>query len=167
MASDAFIDWNLKLAIDGVQLSKVQGANLFLQTYPHYIVELRHIHTPLGQPNLPLPPNLLDLWQSFLNSDWLQNNEHEPKINGFSVLRQMLVQQSDSTDTQTLWTCCVPSPSQPSTICGRYFRRWDRAVTHIRAIHLDHRPFPCGGQCGVPTWYVIPRPNFLPLTRYL
>ncbi len=146
VTSDAFIDWNLELAISRIYLPPEQAARMFLRRYPHHIMELR----------LPPPPNLPDLWQRFVNSDWHRNNEHEPKIAGYSVLRQMLVQQSDPTDGQTLWTCGVPSPSQPNTTCGQVFRRWDRAVTHIRAKHLNHKPFPCGGQCGVLTWYVTP-----------
>lgn len=141
--SDAFIDWNLELAISGISLPPAQAARMFLRRYPHHITELRC-------------PSLPDLWQSFVKSDWLRNNELEPRRAGFSVLRDMLVQQSDPTDTQTLWACGVPSPSQPNAICGQVFRRWDRAITHIRARHLNHRPFPCGGRCGVPTWYVAP-----------
>jgi hypothetical protein len=163
VTSDAFMDWNLELAINGTQLSPEQGASIFLQLYPQYIMELRQPPIPLAPPNLPLPSNLSDLWQSLVNSDWLRNNEHEPKIAGFSVLRQMLVQQPDSTNTQTLWICGAPSLSHPNAVCGQVFRRPDRATTHIRAKHLSHRPFPCGGQCGVPTWYVTPDPM---LCRY-
>lgn len=148
--SDAFLDWYFNLAINGTDLPREQAVRAFLQRHP---------------PNLPLPPNLLDLWQSFMISDWLRNNEHEPKPDGFSVLRHMLMEQSDSTGTQTLWTCVVPSPSQPNVICGHVSRRWDRGVTHIRAKHLNHRPFPCGGQCGVPTWYVALCLNAPPLAK--
>ena len=156
LQSDAFNDWYINLAINGRHLPQEQAVRTFLQRYPHHIMDLRDPPLPPGPPNLPLSPNLLDLWQSFMNSDWLRNDEHEPKPDGFSVLRQMLVEQSDSTGTKTLWTCVVPSPSQPNVICGHAFNRWDRGVTHIRAKHLNHRPFPCGGQCGVLTWYVTP-----------
>jgi hypothetical protein len=154
--SDAFMDWYIARAIKGSHLSEEQAARTFLQRYPHHIIDLRHPPLPPGPPNLPLPPNLLDLWRGFLNSDWLRNNELEPKMAGFSVLRQLLVQQSDSTDAQAPWICVVPSPAQPNVVCGQAFRRWDRAVTHIRAKHLNHKPFPCGGRCGMPTWYVTP-----------
>ena len=157
VTSDAFIDWNVELAISGIFLPPEQAARMFLRRYPHHIMELQSPPVP-PEPNLP-PPSLPDLWQSFQNSDWLLNNEHEPKEFGFTVLRQMLVQPSDPTETQAPWICGVPSPSQPNTICGQSFRRWDRAVTHIRAKHLNHRPFPCGGRCGVLTWYA-PCPTY-------
>jgi len=153
VTSVAFMDWYFDLALNGTHLSREQAARTFLQHYPRHIMDLRHPPLPPGPPP---NPNLLELWQSFINSDWLRNNEHEPKIAGFSVLRQMLVQQSDPTDAQTLWTCVVPSPSQPNVVCGQAFRRWDRAITHIRARHLNHKPFTCGGRCGVTTWYVTP-----------
>lgn len=162
VTSDAFIDWNLELAINWrIHLPREEGARIFLQIHPHYTMELRDAHPTLLSTNLPIPPNLLDLWRIFMNSDWHRNNQHEPKVAGYSVLRQMLVQQPDSTDTETLWICGVPSPSQSNAICGRAFRRWDRGITHIRAKHLNHKPFPCDGlSCGVPTWCVIPDPVF-------
>ena len=109
--------------------------------------------------------NLLDLWRSFMNSDWHRNNQHEPRVGGYSVLRQMLVQKPDPTNTQTLWICGVPNPSRPNWICGQRFRRWDRAIVHIRGRHLNHRPFSCDGSCGAHTWCVIPGPGVLPLTK--
>ena len=157
VTSDAFIDWNLELAINWrIHLPPEEGARIFLQLHPYYVKELRDTHPTLLPTNLPVSPHLLDLWRSFVNSDWHWNNQHEPKAAGYSVLRQMLVQQFDSTDTQTLWICGVPKPSQPNAICGQAFRRWDRGITHIRAKHLNHKPFPCGGQCAVPTWCVTP-----------
>jgi hypothetical protein len=35
--------------------------------------------------------------------------------------------------------------------CGQRFKRRDRSRDHIR-VHLDHRPYTCGGQCGKPGW---------------
>jgi hypothetical protein len=162
VTSDPFIDWNIELAIHAIHLSREEGARIFLQLHPHYITELRDTSTP-PIPLSPLPPGLPDLWRSFVNSDWHRNNENEPKVAGYSVLRQMLVQQPDPTGTQPLWICGVPNPSQPNGICGHFFRRWDRAITHIRGKHLNHRPHPCGGACGLPTWYVIPPPHSLPI----
>lgn len=159
VTSDPFIDWNLENAINGIHVSRETGAKIFLQLHPHYILELRDTRPallPLVPPNLPVPSDLLDLWRSFQNSDWYRNNEHEPKKAGHSVLMQMLLRQSDPADTQPLWICAAPSLSQPDAICRQGFRRWDRAITHIRAKHLNHRPFPCGGDCGVPTWCVAP-----------
>ena len=148
LTSGAFTDWNDELAVNGIHLSYEEGARIFLQIHPHYAMESRE--------TIPaLPSNLPDLWRSFLNSEWLRNDEHEPKIAGYSVLRQMLVPQSDptdTTDTQPIWICGVPSSSRPNGICGQDFRRWDRAITHIRGKHLNHRPYPCRGGCGVPTW---------------
>jgi len=37
-------------------------------------------------------------------------------------------------------------------ICKETFARSDRAVTHLRHKHLDHRPYACQGRCGVPGW---------------
>ena len=166
VTSDPFIAWNLELAIERIRFSREEGARVFLQLLPHYVAEFRDTYpTPLP-PNLPVPPELLDLWRSFVNSDWCQNNQHEPKIAGYSVLRQMLMQQPDPTDTgQTLWICGAPSHSRPNAICGQVSRRWDRGITHIRAKHLNHRPFSCGGRCAVPTWCVIPRSDALPLAQ--
>jgi len=162
--SDPFIDWNVDLAINGLNLSREEGARIFLQLHPHYTVEPRTIHTPTRLPTLS--PNLSDLWQSFENSDWHRNNEHEPKVGGHSVLRQMLVQQPNPTDIQSTWICGVPNPSQPmpDSICGQTFRRWDRAITHIRGKHLNHRPYPCHGGCGMPTWYAVPPVPLSPLS---
>ena len=154
VTSDPFIDWNVELAINGIHLSREEGARIFLQIHPHYAMELRDsIPTPIST----LPSNLPDLWWSFVNSEWHRNNEHEPKVDGYSVLRQMLVQQpdpTDTTDTQSIWICGVPDASRPNRICGQEFRRWDRAITHIRGKHLNHRPYPCRGGCGVLSWYV-------------
>ncbi len=155
VTSDPFIDWNVELAINGIHLSREEGARIFLQIHPHYAMESRDTGIPTPLP--ALPSNLPDLWQSFINSEWHRNNEHEPKIAGYSVLRQMLVPESDPTDTtdaQPIWICGVPDASRPNGICGQDFRRWDRAITHIRGKHLNHRPYPCRGGCGVPTWYV-------------
>jgi len=149
--SDPFIDWNVELAINGIHLSREEGARIFLQVHPHYAMELQDtIITALPALSSDLP----DLWWSLVNSKWHRNNEHEPKEAGYSVLRQMLVQQSDPTDTQSIWICGVPNASRPNGICGQDFRRWDRGITHIRGKHLNHRPYPCHGGCGVPTWYV-------------
>jgi hypothetical protein len=152
VTSDAFIDWNVELAINGIQLSPEAGARIFLQLHHNYtIVPQETISIPLPV----LPPDLPDIWRSFVDSDWHSNNEHEPRIGGYSVLRQMLVHHSDPTDIQSFWTCCVPNPSRPNGICEQSFRRWDRAITHIRGKHLNHKPYPCHGGCGVQTWYVI------------
>lgn len=152
VTSDAFIDWNVELAINGIHLPPQEGARIFLQLHPNYTMgPLEAISIPLPV----LPPDLPDLWRLFVDSDWHRNNEHEPKIAGYSVLRQMLAQESDPTDIQSVWICCVPNPSRPNGICGQAFRRWDRAITHIRGKHLNHRPYLCHGGCGVQTWYVI------------
>jgi len=154
VTSDPFIDWNVELAINGIHLSREEGARIFLQIHSSYAMELQDsIPTPLPA----LPSNLPDVWWSFVNSEWHRNNEHEPKEAGYSVLRQMLVEKhdpTDPTDTQSIWICGVPNTSRPNGICGQEFRRWDRAITHIRGKHLNHRPYPCVGGCGVLTWYV-------------
>lgn len=152
VTSTPFLDWNLELAINGTQLSPEEGAREFLQSHPDYIVVSRDTNQNPLPPFVAPPPNLPDLWRAIENSDWHRNNEPEPRVAGFSVLRQMLVEQSDPTDIQTLWICGVPNPLQPSEICGQNFRRWDRGITHIRGKHLNHRPYPCHGECGVPTW---------------
>ena len=165
VTSDSFIDWNVELAINGIHLSREEGARIFLQIHPYYAMESRGT-TPTPIP--PLPSNLPDLWWSFVNSEWHRNNEHEPKVAGYSVLRQMLVPQSDSTDTtdtQPIWLCGVPNASRPNGICGQDFRRWDRAITHIRGKHLNHRPYPCRGGCGVLTWYVTSPYDPLPFAN--
>ena len=152
VTSDPFIDWNVELAINGIHLSHEEGARIFLQIHPYYAMEPR---VTIPNPCPCLPSNLPDLWRSFVNSEWHRNDEPEPKIAGYSVLRQMLVPQSDptdTTDTQPIWICGVPNSSRPNGICGQDFRRWDRAITHIRGKHLNHRPYPCRGGCGVPTW---------------
>ena len=165
VTSDPFIDWNVELAINGIHLSREAGARIFLQIYPHYVMESRDT-TPTPLP--ALPSNLPDLWWSFVNSEWHRNNEHEPRVAGYSVLRQMLVPQSDptdTTDTQPIWVCGVPNASRPNGICGQHFRRWDRAITHIRGKHLNHRPYSCRGECGVLTWYVTSTFDPLPFAN--
>jgi hypothetical protein len=151
VTSDRFIDWNVARAINRIGLSREESAMTFLQLHPHCITEFRDTSTP-PMPLSPLPPNLHNLWQSFFNSDWHRNNELEPKMAGYSVLKQMLVQQSDPTGTEPIWICGVPDSSWHHGICGRVSRRWDRGITHIRGVHLNHRPYPCDGGCGVLAW---------------
>lgn len=154
ITSDPFLDWNLDLAINRIHLSPEESVWIFLQPHLHHTVGLQD--TP-PSPLPPLPPNLPDLWRSIVNSNWLRNNDHEPKVDGCSVLGQMLVPY-DPTDTSTSsqlrWICGVSNPSKPNGICGYVSRRRDRGITHIRAKHLNHRPYPCDGGCGVPHWYV-------------
>src|SRR6266404_4097260 len=83
VTSDPFIDWNIELAINGIHLSPPEGARIFLQIHPNDTTGPREtIPVPLPV----LPPNLPDLWRSFVESGWHRNNEHEPKVAGYSVL---------------------------------------------------------------------------------
>ncbi|PVG02061.1 hypothetical protein CPB86DRAFT_35984 [Serendipita vermifera] len=67
-------------------------------------------------------------------SDWLLSNDFDLEGRCRSLLVQFL-------DNQRGTLRCLFDG------CKKKFSRQDRAITHIR-VHLAHRPFVCGGQCG-------------------
>ena len=80
----------------------------------------------------------------FQESSWRRMHEMEPRDpnSGRSVLLALLTDFA------------VPKGGRiyGCRICKETFVRVDRAVTHLRHKHLDHRPFACQGRCGVPEW---------------
>ena len=80
----------------------------------------------------------------FQESSWRRNHEMEPRDpnTGRSVLLALLVEFPDSQGGR-IYGC---------RICKDSFARADRAVTHLRHKHLDHRPYACQGQCGLSGW---------------
>ena len=82
-------------------------------------------------------------FEQFRNAPWRRAQELEPKdpTTGRSVLFELL---EERTSRNTEITC---------RLCNEVFIRWDRAITHIRHKHLDHRPYRCGGACGTEGWY--------------
>jgi hypothetical protein len=92
-----------------------------------------------------LPPDSYSVIQGqFCNATWRHAGELEPKdpTTGRSVLHALLEE------------CTNGSKGRISKcrLCNRTFSRADRAITHLRHKHLDHRPFSCGGACGTKGW---------------
>ncbi len=80
----------------------------------------------------------------FCNAPWRCAGELEPKdpTTGRSVLYALLEERASGNKR-----------SVECRLCNRVFTRADRAITHLRHKHLDHRPFRCGGACGTKGWY--------------
>jgi len=91
-----------------------------------------------------LPPDPCSVKEQFYNAIWRRADELEPKdpTTGRSVLHALLEE------------CIHGNKGRISKcrLCNRTFSRADRAITHLRHKHLNHRPFSCGGACGTQGW---------------
>lgn len=68
-------------------------------------------------------------------SEWLQNDEEEPKTPlGHSVLLNFVIRGS-----RVQYTCTLSS-------CGASFGRLERALGHVR-LHMNHKPYVCNHSC--------------------
>lgn len=72
--------------------------------------------------------------ERFQAAPWRLNQGEEPIYAGKSCYFQLI-------DESTM-TC---------RLCGKQERRAERLVSHVRG-HFNHRPYPCGGQCGNMDW---------------
>ena len=77
---------------------------------------------------------------------------HEAK----SVLAQWLNEVND----ETAWKCSVPLDDEESWCLHPHFKRFDRALAHVRN-HLGLKPFPCEGRCERGDWYAVAQYNHL------
>ena len=91
-------------------------------------------------------------WNQLLEQLWVLRQGVEPRgPSGESTLLDWL--DSAETGKGKMWTCAVPL-DPPQTRCEHAaFNRIHRAIAHIR-VHLGVRPYPCGGKCGMASWYV-------------
>jgi len=91
--------------------------------------------------------------EQFYNAPWRRAGELEPSdpTTGRSVLHTLLEECTSGNKGHTS-RCCL---------CDKVFNRVDRAITHLRHQHLDHRPFWCKGICGTKGWYDALRCVFL------
>jgi hypothetical protein len=82
--------------------------------------------------------------EQFCHAPWRRTGELEPKdpTTGQSVLYALLEELTSGNKR----------PTSKCRLCYRVFTRADRAITHLRHIHLDHRPFWCAGACGTKGW---------------
>ena len=83
----------------------------------------------------------------FQEASWRRMHEMEPRdpSTGRSVLLVLLVEFPHPKGGR-IYGC---------RICEENFTRADRAITHLRHKHLDHRPYACQGRCGLAGWYVV------------
>jgi hypothetical protein len=107
-------------------------------------IDARFAHDPTApMPTLSHDPYLVIQGQ-FRNAPWRRAGEVEPKDpnTGRSVLYELLEERTSENK----------GPVYKCRLCNREFNRSDRAITHLRHKHLDHRPIRCGGECGTKGW---------------
>ena len=106
-------------------------------------INARFAHDPSTLTSTLSRDSYLVVLEQFRNAPWRRANELEPKdpTTGRSVLFALLEERTSGNKG----TMC--------RLCNWVFTRWDRAITHLRCKHLDHRPFWCGGACGAKGWY--------------
>jgi len=81
-----------------------------------------------------IDPTTVRIVAGFRVAPWRLNQDEEPACAGKSCYFQLI--------DETAMTCIL---------CGKQERRAERLVSHVRG-HFDHRPYPCGGQCGNTDW---------------
>jgi hypothetical protein len=111
---------------------------------PCPVTDARYVHGPTtAVPTLPPDPYSL-LQEQFFEAAWRRAGELEPRdpTTGRSVLYALLEECTDGNKRRV----------SKCGLCNRMFSRADRAITHLRHKHLDHRPFRCGGACGTKGW---------------
>ena len=92
----------------------------------------------------PSPDHYSAIQEEFCNAPWRHTGELEPKdpTTGRSVLHALLEEFTNGSKGRI----------SKCRLCNRTFSRADRAITHLRHKHLDHRPFWCEGDCGTKGW---------------
>ena len=90
----------------------------------------------------PYPYSVIEA--QFRNASWRLADEMEPKdpATGRSLLHVLLEEFTNEREGRT-YKC---------RLCNEPFSRSDRAITHLRHKHLDHRPLWCEGSCGIKGW---------------
>ena len=101
-------------------------------------------HDPMTAVSTHLSEPYSAIQEQFCNAPWRHAGELEPKdpTTGRSVLHRLL-EEFTNENKGGISEC---------RLCNRTFTRADRAITHLRHKHLDHRPFWCGGACGAKGW---------------
>ena len=107
-------------------------------------IDARFAHDPTTPTSTPSHDSYSVIQGQFCNAPWRRAGELEPKdpSTGRSVLYALLEERTSGNKGST-----------KCRLCNRVFARADRAITHLRHKHLDHRPFRCGGACGTMGWY--------------
>lgn len=84
-------------------------------------------------------------WQTLVTfrEDWNPNALEPMVARGISPLLAFTERREGS------FYCMVPVGTG---ICNYRNAKKGRMLSHIRKDHLNFRPFPCGGQCGVQGW---------------
>ena len=95
----------------------------------------RILAAPIGSLSIT-DPTILGTIAGFQAASWMINQVEEPAPAGKSCYFQLI---------DELTMAC--------RLCRKRERRCERLVSHVRG-HFDHRPYPCGGQCGNREWYV-------------
>lgn len=113
------------LAVAGPTINATINVEADIQAFSGYFLQ-------------PDQQHLRHLLDTILMSDWLLSNDFDLEGRCRSLLVQFL-------DNQRGTLRCLFDG------CKKKFSRQDRAITHIR-VHLAHRPFVCGGQCGNNYW---------------
>lgn len=80
-------------------------------------------------------PTLCEIVAAFEIASWMLHQVEEPSHVGKSCYFQLI--------DESMMVC---------RLCGKQERRAERLVSHVRG-HFNHRPYPCGGQCGAIDWY--------------
>ena len=79
-------------------------------------------------------PTICEIVAAFEIALWKLHQLEEPAHAGKSCYFQLI--------DESIMVC---------RLCGKQERRAERLVSHLRG-HFDHRPYPCGGQCGTIDW---------------
>ncbi len=80
-------------------------------------------------------PTMCEIVAAFEIASWMLHQLEEPSHAGKSCYFQLI--------DESMMVC---------RLCGKQERRAERLVSHLRG-HFDHRPYPCGDQCGTIDWY--------------
>ena len=119
-------------------------------------IEARFAHDPPTPISTPSRDPYSVIEEQFRSAAWRRAGKLEPKdpTTHRSVLFTLLEERNSGNK----------GPASRCRLCNKVFPRADRAITHLRRKHLDHRPFRCGGACGTKGWcekfrYVILGPT--------
>jgi hypothetical protein len=94
----------------------------------------RRIHAVPIESLSIIDPTIQQIVMGFLLAPWRLNQLEEPEQAGQSCYFQL-----------------IDEPKMNCLLCGKYERRAERLVSHLRG-HFDHRPYPCNGRCGTVQW---------------
>jgi len=114
------------------------------------------IQGPAAIPNLDAENTVLfhalERWAQVTTQEWVAKQQVEPlDQTGKSVLLDWL---KGADDMGKSWKCVVPLGHSTTWCEHAPINRVHRAIAHVR-MHLELRPYPCGGLCGMSDWCVL------------